>query len=187
MATKTEDAKREEWRPIAGFPGYHVSNFGRVKSFRKGDLIDVRILKPSRANKQRRALVTLYRNREPHYRHVSRLVCEAFSGPPPSPEHQAAHLNGNTQNDRADNLEWKTPVGNAKDRDVHGRTIRGSRHWANKLPPETVLTLRQVYALLQKRPPARRGFLSNVTTCLGVSRACVEDIVYGRKWKHLTW
>ena len=42
-----------------------------------------------------------------HYR-INRLICEAFNGSPPSPKHVANHIDENTLNNRADNLNWMT-------------------------------------------------------------------------------
>lgn len=39
---------------------------------------------------------------------VHRLVCEAFHGPQPSPEHIVLHLDEDPSNNRSDNLRWGT-------------------------------------------------------------------------------
>jgi hypothetical protein len=38
------------------------------------------------------------------------------------------HLDGNKENNRADNLAWGTAQDNANDRELHGRTSRGESH-----------------------------------------------------------
>jgi hypothetical protein len=48
------------------------------------------------------------------------MVCRAFHGPKPSPEHQVRHLNGIRSDCRAENLAWGTPKENAADRKAHG-------------------------------------------------------------------
>ena len=45
---------------------------------------------------------------------INRLVCEAFHGPPPNSKSQANHIDKNTKNNRADNLEWMTPKENVE-------------------------------------------------------------------------
>lgn len=46
------------------------------------------------------------------YLAVHRLVCLAFHGEPPTPEHQVNHKDGDKTNNAADNLEWVTPIEN---------------------------------------------------------------------------
>lgn len=176
--------QHEEWRSIAGFPRYQVSNLGRVRSFRRGDLFKVVILKPSKANKQKRALVTLFCDKKPAYRLISRLVCEAFNGPPPSPYHQAAHDDGDTQNDSASNLFWRTALENAADRDRHGRTKRGQDHYAAKLNAEKVLAIRSNYETAKSQGKVY-GAVVMLAETNGVTLGCIEDIIYGRKWRHI--
>lgn len=171
---------QEEWKPIIGFDGYQVSNLGRVQSFRKGDLFPL-ILKPSRANKARRALYTLYKNKKPHWRLASRLVCEAFNGPAPSGYH-AAHLDGNHLNDCATNLEWKTPLANMADRDKHGRTSRGSKHYASILDENDVAEIKRIYADA-KQENRVYGVVTALADVYGVKLGTIENIIYGRRWR----
>lgn len=61
---------------------------------------------------------------------VSRLVCERVYGPPPTPDHEAAHSCGRghegcvTQN----HLSWKTATENQADRVAHGTVNSGQRN-----------------------------------------------------------
>jgi hypothetical protein len=51
---------------------------------------------------------------------VHRLLCIAFHGDPPTPTHQARHLNGVRTDNRVDNLAWGTPSQNVQDMLRHG-------------------------------------------------------------------
>lgn len=61
---------------------------------------------------------------------VHKLVALAFLPPCPSPAHEVRHLDGNRQNNVAENIAWGTRKDNADDRERHGRTSRGERHAA---------------------------------------------------------
>lgn len=172
----------EEWRSIKGFPGYKVSNLGHVLSHQKGDLFG-HILKPSRGNKAKRALVTLYRDGKQYYRLVARLVCQAFHGDP-LPRQQAAHQDGDVFNDRADNLEWKYPVGNCADRDRHGRTARGERHYAAQFTDAQVSQIKAAYREAKKAGRAY-GIVVALAKKHNAKISAIETIVYERKWRHV--
>lgn len=61
---------------------------------------------------------------------VTRILCESKNGPPPSPQHHAAHYcgKGHLGCVTKDHLSWKTPKENQADRIVHGTSNRGERH-----------------------------------------------------------
>lgn len=93
----------EIFKPIQGFQGYFISNYGRVKSAKRKNEV-ILTLQKSRLGfvivmiYQGDRLVTLY---------VSRLVLEAFKGYPTDPWLCVAHnKDGDLSNNRLDNLEW---------------------------------------------------------------------------------
>lgn len=169
----------EEWRPIKGFPAYQVSNLGRVQSFKRNGLFGT-VLKPSTANHAGRQIVTIYREAKPHYRLVSRLVCQAFHGDPPTPMHEAAHLNEICTDDRAENLQWQT-----KEENVATRIpSRGSGHYAAKTTESVVVEIRRLHA--EKKTLNRHyGAIPALAKQFGLTASAVEDIVRRRKWRHI--
>ena len=98
------DLPGEEWRPIEGYGGkYLCSNLGRIKSLKYAE---ARILTPVMNNKGYDR-VCLSRFGEAHHFLVSRLVAAAWC-PNPDPEscNTVDHIDGDTSNNRADNLRW---------------------------------------------------------------------------------
>ena len=87
----------EVWKPIEGFDGYGISNFGRVKGTRK-------MLNPSGGTTGYKH-VTLFKNGARHTKLVHRLVAEAFI-PNPNNYPNVNHLDENRGNNVVDNLEW---------------------------------------------------------------------------------
>ncbi len=108
----------EIWKPVNGYEGlYEVSNLGRVKSVERhierkgkhgGQLIHGKI-KDFGINNKNYYMVNLYKNNHVKYSTVHRLVAEAFV-PNPDPKLYTIinHIDENTLNNNAENLEWCT-------------------------------------------------------------------------------
>lgn len=182
----------EVWRNIDGFPGYSVSNLGRVRG-------PIAILKPYRS---RYSQVTLYRHGEKHLRHVHRLVCQAFHGDQPSPDHEVAHGDGDPHNNAAKNLRWATRHENEADKVAHGtslagkksrvpsdRQARGETHGRNTKPWRTArgeqagrakLTEKTVRAILADTRPRKI-----IAEEHGVTVAMIGLIQTRKAWQHV--
>lgn len=115
---------KEVWKDIKSYEGYYqVSNLGRVRSVnrivirgdgqrekRKGQLMKLRYSNSKKAlekNSNKRVSVILNKNGKKTCHLVHRLVAEAFI---PNPENKETvnHIDGNTQNNSINNLEWAT-------------------------------------------------------------------------------
>jgi hypothetical protein len=104
---------KEEWRPIKSFPGYEVSNLGRVRSYKR---LSYRNswqpnLLSSSLDPHGYFKVTLYRDKGHYIRYVYYLVLTTFVGPRPE-GYQCNHKDGDRNNNTLDNLEWVTPLDN---------------------------------------------------------------------------
>lgn len=104
-------------------------------------------------------------------RRVHRLVCEAWHGLPPTSGHHAAHLDGNSSNNRQWNLAWATPKENNADKRLHGTHQAGAKHPRAKLTPHQVEAIRE--SRLSSRALAR---------AYGVSQSQVVRIKNGDRW-----
>lgn len=108
----------EEWRVIKDFEWYEVSSWGRVRSIdrdyinskgalyhKKGQLLKIQI-QLTKGNYYQ-AMVTIRNEKEIRRVIVARLVATAFvSNPDNLP--QVNHIDENSLNNHADNLEWCT-------------------------------------------------------------------------------
>lgn len=109
LEEQIEDEKediQELWKPVKEFPGYQVSNLGRVMSKNK------RIRKPYKRNDGYMD-IALHKNGASYTHKVHRLVAEAFI-PNPDKKLRVNHINGIKDCNRAENLEWVTDEENVK-------------------------------------------------------------------------
>lgn len=94
---------KEVFKPVNGYPGYYVSNLGRVMSKKRYNPIIIT------QNKTKLGFVTvqLYQEERLVSLYVARLVLEAFKGFPADPWLCVAHnIDGDLNNNNLDNLEW---------------------------------------------------------------------------------
>ncbi len=108
--------------------------------------------------------------------HVHGLVATAFLGKRRH-GYWVNHIDGNKQNNRADNLEYLTPSGNMWHASRTGLLSLGEQRKGTKLRASQVRAIR-------KRKAA--GFsLSEIGKQFGVHGVTVHDIISGRTWSHL--
>lgn len=90
--------RNEIWKDVPGFPGYQVSNAGRVRSF-------YRVLAPDSVKGYYR--VRLYKDGRVSRIYIHRLVAMVFV-PNPDALPQINHKNEIKTDNRPENLEWCT-------------------------------------------------------------------------------
>jgi len=109
-------------------------------------------------------------------RKVSRIVCEKTHGPPPTPDHEAAHSCGKGHEGCAAprHLSWKTPAENQADRITHGTDGRGERNPMAKLTASQIADIR-----------ARAGTMSQraMGEMYGVAQTTISAIQRNVNWK----
>jgi hypothetical protein len=114
----------ERWLPVVGYEGkYEVSDQGSVRSVdryvdggRGGRRrwLTGRILRPYTGGRYMTVQIGHGNTKSVHH-----LVIEAFLGPRPDGM-DACHNNGQSHDNRLENLRWDTPINNAADRRAHG-------------------------------------------------------------------
>lgn len=167
----------EQWLAIPGFPGYAVSDAGRVfrfatwSGYRSGPaFITGTVCRgyvftklKTAAGRQRRI-------------GVHRLVMLAFCGP--SGGRFVCHRNGEPSDNRLENLYYGTARDNSDDRARHGRTPVGSRNRLAKLDESKVSEIRVRYA----RGGVRQLDLAHE---YGVTQRVISLVVRREAWTHV--
>lgn len=116
------DEELEEWAPIPDWEEYYeISSQGRVRRIvgGRGSRSHGRCKKITVSNE--RAVTSLNRPGEQTVIHICRTMLRAFVGEPEDGA-QACHINGNSLDDRLENLRWGTSKDNSEDMVDHGRS-----------------------------------------------------------------
>ena len=94
---------REEWKVVDGYPGYHISNYGRVYSNKLKKILTA----PSSNDKNGYCRIGLWLDQKKKLMFVHRLVALHFI---PNPENKPTvnHKDKNIHNNYVSNLEWAT-------------------------------------------------------------------------------
>ncbi len=135
--------EKECWKDISGYEGkYQISNKGRIKSIlftnnqitKKQD----KIMKPQLRNKY--LIINLSKDSKRKQYSIHRLVAQEFIKNPNN-YNVVNHLDYNTLNNNADNLEWCTQKQNVKHSVCH---MKGKAHM--RMPKELYgITYREKY------------------------------------------
>lgn len=149
-------------------PGYCVSTDGVVYSLKTGQAMSAR----SYGKMQYKQVGFYGPTGKKLLKLVHSVVLETFVGPRP-PGMVCRHLDGNSQNNRLENLTWGTPAENNADRARHGTLPQGSDNGMAKL------TEADVFQIL-----THRGWLSVYTMAntFGVDFTNIGHIWNGKTW-----
>lgn len=132
----------EIWKPVCGYEGrYEVSSRGRVKSLNYLGTGKPKIMKPYRNVSKRGNVpylqVDLYNSGATKSLKVHILVCVAFHGQRPhsinGDSHvEVMHLNGNSLDNRAENLAWGRHLDNVREKTFIEKQAEAQRtRWAS--------------------------------------------------------
>jgi transposase len=192
----TENEEKELWIELPQYPGYEISNYGRVKSYKpQGRATTItkrlppekgRFLKPT-VNSRGYFILELRPIDKPAIiQSVHTLVALAFIGPQPTEYHQVSHKNGNKQNNFYRNLEWLTAHEHYEHELISGMRRPG---WGKVNHPKgenhrlAILTSEQVVEAIKRVNSGESQ--ASVARFFGVHRSTIHLIVKGRNWEHL--
>jgi hypothetical protein len=181
-------SKIELWKAIPGLDYYEASSFGRVRSidrvlefagrwgpttrFHKGIVLRLKP-KPNGWG----GIYWSFAADGRRYFQVNRVVCLTFNGEPPTAKHEAAHLDGDTDNNRSENLMWATPVENASHKIVHGTVSFGERNGQACLDESKVRLIIESYC--------SGAAADDLADLYHVSRGAIIKVVGGITWGHV--
>ncbi|WP_182442187.1 HNH endonuclease [Cereibacter sphaeroides] len=156
-----------EARRVRDFPAYIIAADGRIFSEFGRDL---RELRPSADAKGYLGLTICNGEGRRRKVRVHRLVAETFI---PNPAHMplVRHLDGNRQNNSADNLAWGTYAENEADKIGHGT-------WDTRRNGKLTACMREeAMRLLRSGLPQK-----DVAARMGVSRPTITRLANGTTW-----
>lgn len=168
----------EEWRPVVGYEGrYEVSSLGRVRR--------VKIIVPS---KKKHGYLQVSLSDESGVRksfRLHRLVAEAFL-PNPEGKPQVNHKDENTENNRADNLEWATAEENTNygSRTARATAKNGSKTPVIQIDPKT-LTVIAEYPGQSAAARATGISLASINACLRGKQRRAGGYLWEYKYKKI--
>jgi hypothetical protein len=181
--------KDEQWLPVVGYEGqYEVSSEGRVRGCERiiTNKLGVarqwgsRILKPQPDGHGYNQINLPHTEKRNRTVKVYRLVAEAFMQSSQKAGLEVNHIDGDKQNDRADNLEWVTRLDNSKHAWKTGlvRARYGQDTSGAKLTPGEVQRIRERYTPYH---PTNSAVALAREFC--VSRQTISDIIKRKSWR----
>lgn len=134
--------------------------------------------------------VSVCKNARAFSRRVNRLVCSAFHGAPDRKSLHARHLNGDSFDNRPENLRWGTATDNEGDKVAHGTRATGDRHWSRIKPHRRARGEGHGLAKLNDQKAksiySDTRSISQIAAEYGVSYKSVTNIKGRITWRHVT-
>jgi len=165
-------------KEIADFPGYFVSEDGKIFSEKRGRLKE----KVCRVNENGYVRVMLYKDKKAYQKSAHRLVAAAFCDNPLGKPH-VNHIDGDKQNNCAENLEWCTHAENIRhaiENNLADPRNNGTRYGEDS--PVSKFTEKQIRIACEYI--AEYGYdLREASAISGVSVHTLYHVATGTAWK----
>ena len=184
ITLESGEIMKEIWKDVQGYEGqYQVSNLGRVKSLKRkldnGRSVNEKILNSSGKKKTQYGYLMVALAGKTF--RVNRLVATAFI---PNPDNKPVvnHIDGDKENNRADNLEWATISENM----LHAYRcgLKAAMIWEEN--PNAKLTKEQVKAIRNEYVPYSKQYGSNaLAKKYNVSNVTITNIVNYKTYKNV--
>lgn len=167
-------------KTIPNFPNYAITKDGRVWSKKRVTLSHYSVkgkwLKPRQTTAGYCEAVLFCVGKE-YKKAVHRLVLETYVGPCP-PGMECRHLDGNSLNNRLNNLKWGTHQENVQDAIKQKTFAMGENHFYAKLKASDVRII--IYVALT-------GLFTHqeIADQYGVQQSCISRILQRKRWGHI--
>lgn len=167
----------EQWKDIPGYKGiYQISNLGRVVSYQKRNNQKHKTVKflKTQINNQGYPAVLLYKNSSCVGKRIHRLIAQLFIDNFENKPH-VAHLNGNREDYRIQNLVWATACENEQHKKNHGTHQIGENNSFSKMTEIQIKEIRSISGMTN----------AQIARKYGVTRSLIGYIVKRKIWKHI--
>mgnify|MGYP001811634270 CR=1 FL=1 len=170
---------KELWKDIIGYGGmYQISNFGKVRSWKKlgafgGMLKKPKILKQI-PDKYGYLFVHLRSKNKSRNEYTHLLVLNTFVGLCPK-SMEGCHSDGNSKNNNVKNLRWDTRKNNCLDRSKHETTSNISKNINAKLTKIDIIDIRNLHK--------KNYTMTHLSKIYKVSIKQISRIIKREHWK----
>lgn len=168
----------EVWALSGVITDFEISSLGRVRRWCDRHRAKRGQFKAQRTTPQgyRTISATPFRGKQTVF-YVHRLVAEAYHGGPPFPDACVRHLNGNSADNRPENLAWGTYAENEADKDAHGTRRRGEDVGCATLTERSVRAMREA---------ANGGeTTASISRRFAVPYKTAWNAIHGMTWSHI--
>lgn len=179
------DGKSRRWKTIDGYDDqYLISDIGEVASFKQGK---IKLLVPADDFGYLRVVLSK-KNKRKNLK-IHRLVAQYFVQNKRN-VNAVNHIDGNTKNNRYDNLEWCTTkenclhawkIGLCETVRKRAKENKGEKHQAAKLTEKNILYIRKNY----KRNSYHVSNAKDLAKMFNVTKAAIIQIISKVTWNHV--
>lgn len=178
---QTTSAPAERWAAIADYPGYEVSDQGRVRRSAPAKTRPAGAILSTKGLRSGYPSVDLCRDGVKRTFLVHRLVAAAFVASVPGAD-EVNHINGVKADARASNLEYTTRAENERHAFASGlASAKGAKNGQAKLTEDSVLEIRRV----ADETGAPSSVVNRLARTHGVSASAIRQIVSRRRREHV--